>query len=72
MKNNYEYYLKTIKPIEKKYNRMCTLYRIFKFKTFLVKRNIYNKIIINYYNKLLHNKQALKELEEYFELFDSN
>lgn len=72
MKSSYEYYKKIIKPIEKKYNRMCTLYQIFKLNIFLVKREMYNKIIINYYNMLLQNREELKELEEYFKSFYSN
>ncbi len=72
MKSTYAYYVKIIKPIEKKYNRMCTLYQIFKLDCFLVKRNMYNKIIVNYYKMLLKDKKALKEIENYFELFNSD
>ncbi len=64
MKSNYEYYLKIIKPIEKKYTRMCTLYHIFKLNTFRIKRNIYNRMIVDYYKFLLNNHNVLKEIEK--------
>ncbi len=59
MKSEYYYYLKVIKPIEKKYTRMCILYQIFKINYFKNKRDIYNKILIIYYNMLQHNSYNL-------------
>lgn len=62
MKNEYEYYITVIKPIEKKYTKLCTLYSVFKFKTIYSKMNFYNKILVNYYEKLQNNNSALQEL----------
>lgn len=47
-----EYYIKVIKPLEKKYQLYCTLYNIFKFKYFKEKRDLYNNILIIYYKTL--------------------
>lgn len=64
MKNAYEYYIKIINPIEKKYTKMCILYSFFKCKYFYNKMNFYNKILINYYKMLQNNLDTLKELEK--------
>ena len=65
MKKEYLYYIKIIKPIEKKYTKMCILYSIFKFKVFKNKMNFYNKILINYYKKLQNNYKNLEKMEKY-------
>lgn len=65
MKNVYNYYIKIIKPIEKKYTRMCTLYSIFRWKYFKNKIIFYNKILINYYKILQNNNNYQKELEKH-------
>ena len=67
MKNAYEYYRDIIKPIEKKYMRMCTLYSIFKYNYFRIKRDKYNNILKYYYKSLLNNKNSLNEIQKYFE-----
>lgn len=56
MRNEYSYYIKTIKPIEKKYNQMCIFYSLFAFNYFKERRDFYNKLLISYY-KILHNNQ---------------
>ncbi len=66
MSNNLEYYFMVIKPLEKKYSRMCTLYSIFKLNLFKKKRNKYNMIINNYYSFLLNNKDSLEEIQNSF------
>lgn len=65
MKANYEYYIKVIKPIEKKYTNMCILYNIFKFNYFKHKKDFYNKILINYYKILQNNDKFLAILEKH-------
>lgn len=66
MKNIYNYYLKNIKPIEKKYTIVCTLYNIFKLNVFKKRMNYYNSLLIKYY-KTLQNNYNLKELENYLD-----
>jgi len=63
MKSAYTYYIKIIKPIEKKYTRVCILYSIFKLNYFKIKMNFYNKLLINYYKMLQNNYETLSELE---------
>ena len=65
MKNKFDYYLKVIKPIEKKYMKLCTLYTIFKFEFIRKKKDLYNKILINYYHSLDQN--SLKIFKDYFD-----
>ena len=65
MNKDYEYYVNEIKPIEKKYTRLCILYSIFKFKYFKNKSEFYNNILICYYKSLLLNNKIDK-------LFDSD
>lgn len=65
MKYEY-YYIKKIKPIEKKYTRLCILYSIFKFNFIKVKINYYNKILISYYKDLKNNNKNLNAMEKYF------
>jgi len=64
MKKEYKYYIKIIKPIEKKYTNLCILYSVFKFKCIKTKINFYNKILINYY-KMLQQNTDLNNLEKY-------
>ena len=52
MKDEINYYLKIIKPIEKKYNRMCFYYRTFKLPYFLKKKKFYNGLLLSYYKTL--------------------
>lgn len=66
MKSEYYYYVKIIKPIEKKYNRLCILYSFFKLEIFKNKRDFYNRFLINYYKMLQDNQSFLNELEEHF------
>ena len=66
MKNIYNYYLKNIKPIEKKYTIVCTLYNIFKLNFLKKRMNYYNSLLIKYY-KTLKNNYNLKELENYLD-----
>jgi len=65
MKSVYKYYIEIIKPVEKKYTRMCTLYSIFKWKCFKIKMNYYNHILVNYYKMLQNNHKTLEELDIY-------
>lgn len=64
MENEYNYYLNIIKPIEKKYNRMCFLYSFFKLNHFKKKKNLYNIILINYYKLLQNNINYANNLEK--------
>lgn len=63
MRNEYDYYISIIKPIEKKYNRHCILYSIFKFKYFYTMQNFYNKILISYYKRIQNNEERLNNLQ---------
>ena len=63
MKKEHAYYINVIKPIEKKYNRMCIFYSIFKLNYFKRKITFYNNILVNYY-KTLQKNISIKELEE--------
>ena len=64
MKNEYKYYFSIIKPIEKKYNRICILCSIFKFKWLEEKRKTYNSLLINYYRMLQKNNKYTENLEK--------
>lgn len=66
MRNEYNYYIRIIKPIEKKYNRMCILYSIFKLKWFEEKKKKYNIILINYYKMLQNDTNYTSNLENSF------
>lgn len=66
MKNIYDYYIKIIKPIEKKYTRMCILYSFTGFSYYKKKMVFYNKILINYYKIIKKNDKYIQELEKYF------
>jgi len=63
MNEEYKYYVKVIKPIEKKYTKMCILYNVFKFNFIKNKRDFYNNILINYY-KMLQMSDSLKKLNK--------
>lgn len=63
MRNEYNYYVTIIKPIEKKYDRMCILYSIFRLNCFYERKNFYNKLLINYYKMLQTDKEYAKKLE---------
>ena len=65
MNEDYKYYKKVIKPIEKKYKKIFILYSIFKLNYFNNKKEFYNNILICYYRTLLINNKLDK-------LFDSN
>lgn len=65
MKNAYNYYIKIINPIEKKYTRMCILYSIFKLNFFKKRQKFYNNILIQYYRILQNNIEELDELEKF-------
>lgn len=65
MENNYKYYVKVIKPLEKKYTVLCTLYSIFKFKCLEKQKDLCNKLLINYYHSL--DLQSLNTLTKYFD-----
>lgn len=62
MKNEYNYYLKVIKPLEKKYNRVSFLYSLFKFKYLKNKRSMYNRLLTIYYKMLYDNTNYSKKL----------
>ena len=61
--NTYNYYIKIIKPIEKKYTRLCIWNSILKSKKLEKKKHFYNKILINYYKMLQNNYKELEILE---------
>ena len=62
MNEAYKYYIKIIKPIEKKYTKMCILYSIFKLNYFKKKKSFYNAILVNYYRMLQNNTKELEEI----------
>lgn len=64
MENEYKYYVSIIKPIEKKYNRVCIFYSVFKFKWLEEKKISYNNILINYYRMLQRNNKYASKLAE--------
>lgn len=66
MNNEYNYYLSIIKPIEKKYNRICYWYSIFKTKNLQRKKQHYNNILTIYYIMLQKNEYICDCLEKYF------
>jgi len=65
MKNEYNFYVKVIKPLEKKYNKLCILYSIFKFKFLKEKLKTYNNHLIIYYIMITKNENYLKNLENH-------
>ena len=64
MNNEYNYYIRIIRPIEKKYNFYSFLYAIFKFNNLKKKKKIYNKLLICYYRMLQKNINYSKCLEK--------
>lgn len=66
MNNDYEFYIKIIKPLEKKYNQMCTLYSLFKLEKFRTKRNQYNNLLNYYYKNFLYDKRFINNLNKFF------
>ena len=60
--NAYQYYLKNIKPIEKKYSRICYLSSLFKIKYLENKKAYYNTFLSNYYKNLHDNPKDLQEI----------
>ena len=64
MDNEYKYYISIIKPIEKKYNRICIFYSIFKFKWLEEKKRVYDNLLINYYVMLQKNDKYTEKLEK--------
>lgn len=65
MKNEYKYYIKIIKPLEKKYTKLCILYSIFKTEYLKNRMNFYNRILINYYRMLQNNYKNLENLKKH-------
>jgi len=65
MSNEYNYYIKRIKPIEKKYNRLCILSSILKFKWLINQKLYYNKILINYYKTLQKDTKYTSRLKKH-------
>ena len=64
MKKDYDYYIKNIKPLEKKYYKFCLLYSTFKLEYFYHKKMFYNKLLIHYYKTIQNNKVFLNNLEK--------
>lgn len=64
MKKEYNYYIAIIKPLEKKYNKICLLYSIFKLDYFKEKKKLYNLLLIIYYKKLQQDYTYTKAIEE--------
>lgn len=64
MKKEYDYYIKMVKPIEKKYNRISFLYYTFNFKCLREKKSFYNKLLINYYKMIQNDSTYFKNLEK--------
>lgn len=64
MNKEYDYYKKTIKPLEKKYNRYCILYNLFKLRTFKKLKEYYNLLLILYYKYIIDNPIYASEIIE--------
>ena len=64
MKKEYEFYIKNIKPLEKKYYKFCILYSIFKLEYFYHKKKFYNKLLVHYYKTIKNNKINVNNFEE--------
>lgn len=64
MEHEYNFYVKVIKPLEKKYNRLCFLHSIFKFKFLKDKMKTYNNYLIIYYIMINKDDNYLKKLEK--------
>lgn len=64
MNNEYNYYVKTIKPIEKEYNKYCKLYDLFKINFFKEQKEYNNLLLIAYYKAIINNPNYAKKLLE--------
>ena len=64
MKKHFEYYNGVIKPLERKYNRICFLYSVFKFKFLFNKKKFYNKLLISYYKTIQKNDHAIHNFKK--------
>ena len=64
MKNNFEYYIKYIKPLEKKYSFICHLYSYFNCKYLYNKKKFYNKLLIFYYKTIQKNDNAIHNFKK--------
>ena len=66
MNNEYEYYLKYVKPLETKYNKLKRLYHIFKLPSLKKECELINKILVLYYNDIQNNKIKKESLKKNF------
>ena len=64
MENNFKYYIKYIKPLEKKYNLICHLYSYFKCNYLYNKKEFYNKLLIIYYKTIYNNSNAVIDIKK--------
>ena len=64
MNKEYNYYIRFIKPLEKKYNRINFFYSLFRFKFLNKKIYMYNLLLIHYYKKLQKNNNSLNEIKK--------
>ena len=69
MKNEYKYYLKEIKPLEKKYTKICYYYEIFKFQFLKNKKMSYNNLLRFYYKTLKSNDKKFNSFIKSIKLF---
>lgn len=66
MNNEYNYYVKTIKPLEKKYNFFSYLYSIMPLNIFKKKMHYYDLIVTMYYKTLKDYPEYAKKIGETF------
>lgn len=62
MNNEYKFYIKVIKPLEKKYNKLSILCCVFKFKFLKEKLQSYNNQLLIYYMMINKNHNYLRNL----------
>lgn len=67
MNEEYDYYKKTIKPLEKKYNKFSFLYSMLHFNIFKIEMNYYDLLLTMYYKKLTENFTYYKKIENILE-----
>lgn len=60
MNSMYNYYIKNIKPLEKRYNRFSFLYSLIPLNFFKLKKDYYNLIVLMYYKNLKDNPNYIK------------
>ena len=60
--NNVKYYKKVIKPIEKKYNNLCSLYSFIKLKCIQNNITYYSSILKLYYTYVTRKKDIINDL----------